>query len=221
MAANVTSQAGKSNFRRRFLKTGLTVLCSAMVGGSFAAELLRRKAKTNSLALNLMSLPTHHREMISTFENMEDAQLTNSTYVSSAESLLPHVRKLKPNISTHHILRIQAASFLKKYHNALAEVLNERKTLDLEEYYLHLRRRVSDMKLAFDFVNFKTSEVTENITNIVKLNKIDYARLARDGKRLRIAFDEIYSLNKQHANQSEFCTNFWKFHLISHCFNCF
>ena len=203
MSAGVTSQAAKSSFRRRFVKTGLTVLCSAMVGGSFAAEMLRRKAKTNSLAINLMSLPSHHRELITTFENMEDSQLTNSTYVSSAESLLPHVRKLKPNISTHHILRIQAASFLKKYHNALAEVLNERKSLDLEEYYLHLRRRLTDMKLAFDFVNFKASEVTDNITNIVKLNKMDYARLARDGKRLRIAFDEIYNSNRQRTDSSK------------------
>ena len=199
MAAPAANAANNS-FRKRFLKTGLIVLCSAFLGGTFAAEGLRRKAKSNSLSLNLMSLPASHREMITTFENLENSSLTPNTYVSCAESLLPHVRKLKPTIATHHVLRIQAAAFLKKYHSALAQVLNEKEVndeLDLEEYLLHLRRRISDMNLAFDFVNFKTSEVSDNITNVVKFNKMDYARLGRDGEKIRIVFDEIYNKNKQ------------------------
>eukprot|EP01083_Nonionella_stella_P185337 675620_1 len=195
-----TGGAANRSFRKRLFKTGMTILCSAFLGGAFTAEALRRKARTNSLALNIMSLPSSHREMLTTFENLEDAQLTPLTYLSSAESLLPHVRKLKTNIATHHILRIQAASFLKRYHNALFEMLNDKVDkglLELEEFGLYQRRRLSDMKLAFDFVNFKASEVSDNITNIVKFTKMDYARMARDGKKLRIAFDEIYNTNKQ------------------------
>eukprot|EP01084_Bolivina_argentea_P043878 80797_1 len=203
-----SSQAAKHTFKKRFIKTGLIVVCSAFCGGAFASEALRRKAQTNSLALNLMGLPKSHREILTTFENMQNSQLTPSTYVSSAESLLPHVRKLKPNISTHHLLRIQAASFLKKYHNALSEVLNnkfhnkndienEENILDVETYLLHERRKFNDMKLAFDFVNFKPSQVSENITNIVKFNKLDYARISRDSNRLRIAYDEIYSTSNK------------------------
>lgn len=200
----VANAATNQSFRKRFLKTGLVVLCSAFLGGTFAAEALRRKAKTNSLALNLMGLPTSHREMITTFENLENASLTPHTYVSSAESLLPHVRKLKPTLATHHVLRIQAANFLKKYHSALSQVLNEKdinNELELEEYLLHLRRRISDMNLAFDFVNFKQSEVSDSITNVVKFNKMDYARLGRDAQKIRTAFDEIYNRNKQNPGE--------------------
>ena len=190
--------AASTPWRKRFLKTGLTCLCSAFLGGTFAAEALRRRAQTNSLSLNMMSLPSSHREILTTFENIEDSSLTPNTYVSCAESLLPHIRKLKPNITTHHVLRIQSASFLKKYHNALSKVLNDKNNenkLDLDEYLLHLRRKISDMKLAFDFVDFKGTEVSHSITNLVKFNKIDYARLSRDPSKIRTAFDEIKNKN--------------------------
>mmetsp|Transcript_11299 Transcript_11299/g.17153 ORF Transcript_11299/g.17153 Transcript_11299/m.17153 type:complete len:520 (-) Transcript_11299:73-1632(-) len=211
-AASATRNLKGESFRRRLLRQGLLMTCSALLGGTFVAESMRRRAQSDSLAINLMALPASHREILSSFENLDDSQLSNNTYVSAAESLLPHVRKLQPNISTHHLIRIQAASFLKKYHAALQQVLNDKhedpeKELDVEEYALHLRRRLSDMNLAFDFIDFKNSEVSTNIQSLVKFNKMDYARLSRNANKLRNAFDDIYSANKVHSesdkNESE------------------
>ena len=183
-------------FRKRFLKTGMTVLCSALIGGTFAVEALRRRATSNSLTINMMSLPPSHREMLTMFEQLDDASMTTESFLSASESLLVPVRKLRANLATHHILRISAASFLKKYHCALAEAVNGRDAVDEEELALYRRRRISDLKLAFDLVDFRASEVSESMKKVLRFSKMDYARLSRDGDRMRTAFDEIQSAHK-------------------------
>ena len=158
-------------------------------------EALRRKATSNSLAINMMSLPLSHREMLTTLENLDDASMTTESFLSVSDSLLPHIRKLRANLATHHILRISAASFLKKYHSALAEAVSQRDDVDDEEVALHRRRQISDMKLAFDLVDFRNSEVSESMKKVLRFSKMDYARMSRDGERMRSAFDEIYSVH--------------------------
>lgn len=190
-----------SSLRNKWFRTGIITFSACLCGAIYADLNWQDTKNRSSLTVNMTELPNTHRSLLTQMSHLSSMAKSKNIHPeifveASSHGILSFLRSssLSPNASTHHVLRIQAANFLQLYHTFLDAMLTKKASnldLDALEYNVYMRSKAQDFKLAFDFIDFKHDEVSQTICDLLKLNKIDFARQARDPQKLRKAFDQL------------------------------
>jgi hypothetical protein len=163
------------------LRTSVICFASCLCGALVAKTRLDETKNHSSLTLNLAQLPRTHQSIhsqmnqLSTMAKSSNNNVNPEIFVEAcSHGILSFLRSntLPANTNTHHVLRIQAAHFLQLYHTFLDSMLDNKATkndLDLLEYNIYMERKLSDFKLAFDFIDFKKEQISTDISNVFSI----------------------------------------------------